>query len=82
MLAPDLDRDVVMDRLAESGIPSKAYLPCVHTFPQFEKFGYAPGDFPVAEDASRRALALPFHGSLGEAEVEKVVAHLEEALDA
>jgi dTDP-4-amino-4,6-dideoxygalactose transaminase len=54
----------------------------VHTFPQSAEFGYSEGDFPVAEAASRQALALPFHGSLDEAQVETVVARLKEALDA
>jgi perosamine synthetase len=81
-LAEGIDRDGVIERLAGLGIPSKAYLPCVHTFPQFAEFGYAEGDFPVAEAASRQALALPFHGSLDEAQVETVVASLREALDA
>ena len=73
---------VGIERLADAGIPSKAYLPCVHTFPQFEEFGYAAGDFPIAEAASRQALALPFHGGMGEDQVETVVARLGEALDA
>lgn len=81
-LDESLNRDAVIDRLSDAGIPSKAYLPCVHTFPQFEEFGYAVGDFPNAEAASRQALALPFHGSMDEAQVETVVARLEEALDA
>ena len=81
-LNESFDRDAVIERLADAGIPSKAYLPCVHTFPQFEEFGYAVGDFPVAEAASRQALALPFHGGMSEDQVETVVARLGEALDA
>ena len=81
-LREGIDRDGVIERLAAMGIPSKAYLPCVHTFPQFERFGFGEGDFPVAEAASRQALALPFHGSMTEAQVHRVVEGLGEALDA
>lgn len=81
-LDEDIDRDGVIERLAASGIPSKAYLPCVHTFPQFSEFGYGEGDFPIAEAASRQSLALPFHGSMTEEQVMTVVDRLKEALDA
>ena len=81
-LSEGIDRDRVIEDLSARGVPSKAYLPCVHTFPQFAALGYGEGDFPVAEAASRQSLALPFHGSMDEAQVETVVLALTEALDA
>ncbi len=47
-------------RLAERGVASKAYLPCIHLFPHLRELGYREGQFPVAEAASARSLALPF----------------------
>ncbi len=82
MVDEGVDRDRVIERLGASGIPSKAYLPSVHLFPQFADFGYGPGDFPVAEAASARSLALPFHGGLSPADLDRVSAALEEVLDA
>ena len=36
--------------LGENGIPSKAYLPCIHLLPPYrERFGFSGGEFPVAE---------------------------------
>ena len=71
---PDgVDRDATVARLAERGIASKAYLPCVHLFPHLRELGYREGQFPVAEAASARSLALPFYPAMGEAEVERVV---------
>ncbi len=69
-----------MARLAERGIASKAYLPCVHLFPHLRSLGYREGQFPVAEAASARSLALPFHPALGEAEVERVCDELAAAI--
>ncbi len=78
---PDgVDRDATIARLAERGIASKAYLPCIHLFPHLRELGYREGQFPVAERAAARSLALPFYPALGEAEVERVVAELAAAV--
>ena len=82
MVGDGVDRDDAIERLGAAGIPSKAYLPAIHLFPQFAGFGYGPGDFPVAESASARSLALPFHAGLSEADVDRVGRTLEEILDA
>ena len=37
-----------------------------------ERFGYRPGDFPVAENLGSRGLALPFSGVMSESQVEQV----------
>jgi perosamine synthetase len=74
------DRDATIARLAERGIASKAYLPCIHLFPQFRELGYREGQFPVAEAASADSLALPFHTALGEGEVARVCQELGAAL--
>jgi perosamine synthetase len=68
------DRDAVIADLAERGIASKPYLPCIHTLPFYrERFGYRGGEFPVAERFADRALGLPFFTSMEEAEVARVV---------
>jgi perosamine synthetase len=74
------DRDATIARLAERGIASKAYLPCIHLFPQYRELGYREGQFPVAEAASARSLALPFHTALSEAQVERVCGELATAI--
>jgi perosamine synthetase len=73
-LAGGIDRDSVIARLGEEGIASKPYLPCIHLQPYWqERFGTREGMFPVAESASRRSLALPFHTRLTTGEQERVV---------
>ena len=71
-LSEGVDRDAVVGRLAEQGVASKAYLPCIHLFPHLRELGYREGQFPVAEAASARSLALPFFPSMEEGQVERV----------
>ena len=80
-LAEGIDRDAVMARLAEEGIASKPYLPSIHLQPYYrERFGYREGLCPVAEDASARSLALPFHPRLPGDDQERVSEALARAL--
>ena len=74
------DRDEVVRRLAERGVASKAYLPCIHLFRHLRELGYREGQFPVAEAASASSLALPFFPALGEAQVDRVCQELAAAL--
>lgn len=80
-LPGEADRDGVITTLAARGIESKGYLPCIHLYPHYrERFGFRGGELPVAEEASRRSLALPFHPGMGEGDVDRVGEALGEAL--
>jgi perosamine synthetase len=71
-LADGIDRDATITRLAELGVAAKTYLPCIHLFPHLRELGYREGQFPVAEEASARALALPFYTSITGSEIDRV----------
>lgn len=78
-----VDRDGVIGSLADQGVASKPYMPVIHLQPYYrDKFGYAPGDFPIAEDVANRSLALPFFPSMTEADVDRAVSALRDALAA
>jgi perosamine synthetase len=79
-LPAEADRDATIARLAELGVASKAYLPCIHLFPHLRELGYREGQFPVAEEAAARTLALPFFTSMSETQVERVCEALALAL--
>lgn len=79
-LDPSVDRDATIARLDQLGVASKAYLPCIHLFPHLRELGYREGQFPVAEDASARSLALPFFPAMGEAQVTRVCEALAESI--
>ena len=75
-LDPSIDRDAVMQRLAEAGVPSRPYFSPLHLQPMFRDAGYAMGDFPVTERVSASTLALPW----GPALTEEVVGRVAESL--
>ncbi len=79
----DADRAAVIAGLAERGVASKAYLPCIHLMQHYrELLGFQGGEFPVAEEVAERSLALPFFPGMTEAEVTRVTDALAEALGA
>ncbi|MCC7146403.1 MAG: DegT/DnrJ/EryC1/StrS family aminotransferase [Phycisphaeraceae bacterium] len=66
-------RDRIIGGLRRHEIGAGNYFPCIHLQPYYrEKFGYKPGDFPVAESVSQRTIALPFHNHLDETQIELV----------
>jgi dTDP-4-amino-4,6-dideoxygalactose transaminase len=76
-LAPDVDRDQVMRRLDELGIPSRPYFAPIHLQRFYmERFGYRPGDFPVTESLGATSLALPFSARLSEEQIDQVCSAL------
>ena len=75
------DREAVVAGLAQRGIEAKAYMPSIHLLSHMrERFGFEPGQFPVAEDASDRLLALPFFPQITESEIDRVTEAMAEAL--
>ena len=72
-LPADADRELVIERLATRGIQTARYLPCIHLQAYMrERYGFSEGHCPVAEAASRRTLAIPFHARLPEPDQEYV----------
>jgi perosamine synthetase len=80
-LPAEADRDAVVADLAQRGIGAKAYMPSIHLMSFYrERFDFEAGQFPVAEDASARLLALPFFTTISESEIDRVCEALAEAL--
>jgi perosamine synthetase len=80
-LPPSADREAVIASLADHGVQTARYLPCIHLQPYMqERFGYRVGLCPVAEEMSSRTLALPFHARLPEDDQRYVAEALENAL--
>jgi perosamine synthetase len=75
------DRDAVLADLDQRGVEAKAYMPCIHLMAHIrDRFGHREGEFPVAEDASARLLALPFFPSITDSQIDRVCEALAEAL--
>jgi perosamine synthetase len=80
-LARGIDRDAVLERLAAEGIEAGHYVPCVHLQPYMrDRYGFAEGLCPVAEDAANRTVALPFFPQLEVEDQERVVDALRSAI--
>ena len=80
-LRPEVDRERVIERLADEGIETSRYLPSIHLQQYMrERYGFGEGMCPVSEETSRRTLALPFHTGIDGADQERVVDALRNAL--
>ena len=78
-----IDRERVIASLERAGVQTARYLPCIHLQSYMrERYGFDEGLCPVAEDASRRTLALPFHTGLALDDQEYVVDALRNAVSA
>lgn len=67
------DREAVLGRLKEKGIPANIYYRQPLAFQgAFKHLGYRPGDVPVAESVCGRILSLPMHAYLADEEMERV----------
>jgi len=78
---PDDARDRLLTRLRDAGIGCAPYFPSIHLQPYYrDRFGFAPGDFPVCESASARTFALPFFPSMPLDATTRVADALREAL--
>ncbi len=75
------DRTEIIRRLDAKGIPARPYFSPIHLMRYFvDMFGYAVGDFPIAEDLGRRSLALPFSGVMTEDQVDLTCRELRRVL--
>jgi len=73
-LDASLGRSAVMDALRREGIATAEYVPCIHLQPYMrERFGFAEGLCPVAEETARRTMALPFFTQIEPDDQERVV---------
>jgi len=81
-LHSDIDRDRVIGRLAENGVPTRPYFSPLHLQPFFRSmFGFRPGDFPVTERLAASTLALPFSSRLSDDDVQYVADALVEVVN-
>jgi len=77
-----INRDAVIQFMAEKGIPSRAYFSPIHLQPYIlARMPDRSSTLPVTMDVHQRTLALPFHNQLTEREIELVFQVLQEAIE-
>lgn len=76
-------RDHVLRVLQELGIQAAIHYPVpLHLLPAFRRYGYGPGDFPIAEAAADRILSLPLYPHITPTQQRAVADALRRALRA
>src|SRR5262249_39782746 len=72
------ERDRILAGMRRHDIGAGDYFPCIHLQPFYrERFGFKPGDFPIAESVSQRTIALPFYNSLTPRDIDLVLQTLD-----
>jgi perosamine synthetase len=68
-----IDRSEVIQRMATAGIGSSVHFIPLHLHPYYQtRFGYRPGDFPVAEALFKRSISLPIWPDMTPSQVSRV----------
>jgi len=74
-------RDRILQQMQSRNIQVSNYFAPVHLMPFIaQKFGYKPGNFPITESISARAIALPFHNHLTKDQIAIVCTTLKQLL--
>ncbi|MEW5829614.1 MAG: DegT/DnrJ/EryC1/StrS family aminotransferase [Chloroflexota bacterium] len=76
------NRDRIKAELKNAGIASDVYYPQPpHLADPCRLYGYRPGAFPIAEQASREALSIPLYPEMNETQVTHVLDSLQNSLE-
>lgn len=75
-------RNEVATRMNEKGIPTRNYFPPIHLQPLFvERYGCKRGQFPITERIADQTLAIPFHTTMTEEDIDRVCEALRVSID-
>jgi len=75
------ERDILHKELAERGVTTGVHYPTPVPFqPAYAHLGHKPGDFPVAEDVTRRCLSLPMFAELTDEQIEWTAAAIRDCV--
>ncbi len=80
--ALDIGRDEFIVKLRERGIGTSVHFIPVHHHPYYrETYGWAPGDFPVADASFETMLSLPLYTRMSEADAGRVASAVAELVE-
>jgi len=78
-----IDRSHVIQQLAEAGIGASVHFIPLHLHSHYQqRYGYAPGDFPMAERIFERSVSIPIWPGMSDGQVDRVSSTLLEILHA
>jgi dTDP-4-amino-4,6-dideoxygalactose transaminase len=74
-----IGRDEFIGEMRERGIGTSVHFIPVHLHPYYrDKYGYHPGDFPVAFTEYKRLISLPLYPGMADGDAERVVSAVQE----
>lgn len=73
-------RSAFQGRLQSLGVGTGVHYPAMHLYSLYRKFGYQPGDFPVAERIGEQTLTLPLFPAMTGEDLERVCGAFEQLL--
>lgn len=75
-------RDKIRETLKKKGVPTTVnYWPPIHLMTFYRKrYGYKPGDFPGAEEISKKTITLPLYPKLKDSEVDFIINSVKESV--
>jgi dTDP-4-amino-4,6-dideoxygalactose transaminase len=69
-----ITRDRFIEELTARKIGTSVHFIPIHLHPYYrDRYGYQPGDFPVAYDSFQRMISLPLHPGLSDQDVDEVI---------
>jgi len=74
------NRAEVIEHFRQRGIRLGIHYPAIHLFPLYRRFGYGPGDFPIAERIGSQTLTLPLFPGMEPEDVDRVCTQFENLL--
>lgn len=81
VLSDRVTRDALIQDLKARNIGTSVHFIPLHHMTYYQRtFGYAPGQFPVADQVFSRVVSLPFFARMSDSDVERVVTALGEVL--
>lgn len=80
LLPLGINRSHFIEKMRAQGIGLGVHYPAIHLFSLYRKIGYAPGDFPIAEDIAKRIVTLPLFPAMTETDVQRVCQAIETCL--
>jgi dTDP-4-amino-4,6-dideoxygalactose transaminase len=81
VLSDRVPRDAVIQELKQRNIGTSVHFIPLHHMSYYQRtFGYAPGQFPIADQVFQRIVSLPFFARMTDEDVDRVISALGEIL--
>lgn len=76
-----ITRDEFIEKMAEKGIGTSVHFIPLHIQPYWrDRYGFKPGNYPVALDCYQRAVSLPIYSKMTDSDVDRVIGTVREIL--